>query len=358
MASHPLDLESHLSEPTPELIQLDWTELLTPISSAAPSGPNLEYSPEFAELELLARGTPDQHMGASLVPGRAPELGAVLQRGAALLRRTKDVRILVHVLAACVPVLGLTSFVAGLGALHELLGRFWDTVYPELDTEDDEHATARANATMASASPELVLALRRAPLLHSRSGEPISLELALLALRDAGGESNPASSSARVLSALREQPPDELAALLGTLQAGLARTAAITSLFSARSAALPNLQALQAFFSDALCVLRQHRGPEASSAPLAPVAPAPASAADCSRSATTPRNSITSRDDVREALEAICTYYRNHEPASPLPLLLGRCQRLVGLDFLATLRELAPEAVDTVVLISGAAHST
>ena len=88
------------------------------------------------------------------------------------------------------------------------------------------------------------------------------------------------------------------------------------------------------------------------------MAPAPASAADCSRSATTPRNSITSRDDVREALEAICTYYRNHEPASPLPLLLGRCQRLVGLDFLATLRELAPEAVDTVVLISGAAHST
>jgi type VI secretion system protein ImpA len=66
-----------------------------------------------------------------------------------------------------------------------------------------------------------------------------------------------------------------------------------------------------------------------------------------------PRNSITSRDDVVRVLEELCEYYREHEPASPLPLLLRRCQRLVGLDFLATLRELAPEALAQITLLGG-----
>jgi type VI secretion system protein ImpA len=71
-----------------------------------------------------------------------------------------------------------------------------------------------------------------------------------------------------------------------------------------------------------------------------------------------PRNSITSRDEVRRALEELCEYYRVHEPASPLPLLLRRCQRLVGLDFLTTLRELAPEALATLTWLSGSSHES
>lgn len=345
--------------------ELDWAQLLLPVSSAAPSGSNLEYSAEFAELELLARGTPDRHMGASLVPGQAPDPGAVLQRGAVLLRRTKDVRVFTYLLAACVPVLGIPAFVAGLSALHELLECFWDTVHPGLDPDDEAQATARASAVMACAGPELVLALRRSALIEARGSGCLSLEDVLLTQREPSAEGS--SGAARLSSVLREQPPGELAALVGLLQAGLTHTTAIPALFAARSAAVPNLQALQAFFRDALGVLRQHRVAEAGH--RQPGAPGEqlstsASSADSSGAArlvearNAPRNSITCRDDVREALEAICTYYDGHEPASPLPLLLRRCQRLVGLDFLATLRELAPEAVDKVVLLGGAHGET
>lgn len=361
LASHCFDLRSpQAGVSTPAPPQLDWHELLVPLPGAAPSGPDLEYSAEFAELELLANGTPDHHMGTSLVPGQAPDPLAVLQRGAALLQRTKDVRVLVHVLAASLSVLGIHSFIGGLGALHQLLERFWDTAHPGLDPEDEALATARANATMACASPRLVLALRRAPLFEVSSGR-LSLEDTLSLLRERSAADGPASSSPRPSSLLSERTPGELAVLLSSLQAGLSHTTAILSLFAARSAALPDLQALQAFFRDALGVLRQHGPAEASTPPLASTAQQRASraqavapgAVESSALGQEPRNSITSRDDVRNALDAICAYYHYHEPASPLPLLLRRCQRLVGLDFLATLRELAPEAVDKVVLLGG-----
>lgn len=348
---------------------LDWSQLLAPVSSAAPSGPNLEYSAEFAELELLACGTPDRQMGAALVPGQAPDPAAVLQRGSALLARTKDVRVLAHLLAASLAVLGLGCFVQGLGALRELLERFWDTVHPTLDPDDELQATARANATMASASPELLRALRRAPLIESRPSGTICLEEALLALRESPAESG--AGAARLISALRQQPPDELRALASSLRAGLTHVTAISELFAARSGAISNLSGLQAFFEDALGVVRQGLPEPSAASPSgaqpvsdlgAPAAPAPTlpELAPLARAATadletTPRGAINGRDDVLRALDELCEYYRAHEPASPVPLLLQRCRRLVGLDFMATLRELAPEALAKVSLISGAA---
>lgn len=319
MANHDLGSSAAASDHTPaQGLALDWAQLLKPISSTQPSGPNLEYSTEFAALELLARGTPDRQMGAALVCGQAADPGAVLQQGIALLQRTKDVRVHVHLLSACLPTLGILAFVNGLSALRELLERFWDTVHPELDPDDEERATARANATMGCASPELVRALRQVSLLDSPSS--VRLE-----------------------------------ALTSSLQSGLEQTIAIPALFAARCQAAPDLQPLQCFFRDALSLLRQHRelvvaaaprdsDASSSAAASVPVHGSPDCAADVSPQMHVRRNSITRRDEVLQALEELCEYYRAQEPASPLPLLLRRCQRLVGLDFLATLRELAPEA--------------
>jgi type VI secretion system protein ImpA len=299
-------------------------------------------------------------MGAALVPGQAPDPAAVLQRGVALLQRTKDVRVFCQVLAASVPVLGVTAFVSGLRTLRELIERFWESLHPELDPEDEARATARANASMACASPELVRALRGAPLLHSRSHGSISLDDALLGLRDSASDGDLAArSAARLLGALREQAPRELTALASSLQLGLAEASAISVSFAERSGAVPDLQLLQAFFRDALAVLRQQRGPESASADAPPgTPPAAAAQATSSEFCSVARNPILSRDDVLQALEQICAYYQAQEPGSPLPLLLRRCQRLVGLDFIATLRELAPEALTKVALISGTSEAS
>jgi type VI secretion system protein ImpA len=43
---------------------------------------------------------------------------------------------------------------------------------------------------------------------------------------------------------------------------------------------------------------------------------------------------IFSRDDVLRAMDGIAAYYAKNEPTSPIPMLLGRCKRLVTMDFI------------------------
>ena len=53
------------------------------------------------------------------------------------------------------------------------------------------------------------------------------------------------------------------------------------------------------------------------------------------------------------ALELICEYYANNEPSSPVPLLARRAKRLVTMDFMEILQDLAPEGVSQVEIIKG-----
>lgn len=69
--------------------------------------------------------------------------------------------------------------------------------------------------------------------------------------------------------------------------------------------------------------------------------------------ATRRNGDIAGPDDVKRRLEEICAYYARHEPSSPVPMLLRRAQRLVGCDFLALMKELAPGGIDELQRVTG-----
>ena len=56
-------------------IGIDWGQAL---SDELPAGPDMQYTPEFAELEAAATGTPEQEYGDVLIPAKAPEWQRVL----------------------------------------------------------------------------------------------------------------------------------------------------------------------------------------------------------------------------------------------------------------------------------------
>jgi type VI secretion system protein ImpA len=62
---------------------------------------------------------------------------------------------------------------------------------------------------------------------------------------------------------------------------------------------------------------------------------------------------VSSREDVLRALDRVCEYYRRQEPSSPVPVLLERAKRLVGMDFLAIIKDLAPTGLHEVETIRG-----
>jgi len=63
---------------------------------------------------------------------------------------------------------------------------------------------------------------------------------------------------------------------------------------------------------------------------------------------------IRSREDVIRVLDKLCEYYAQHEPSSPLPLLLKRAKRLTSLSFMEIIQDLAPDAVAQAKSIGGA----
>jgi len=67
---------------------------------------------------------------------------------------------------------------------------------------------------------------------------------------------------------------------------------------------------------------------------------------------------IASRDDVLAALDEICKFYKQREPASPVPWLLKRARRLVKMNFMEIMNELTPDALAQLKVITGPDEET
>jgi type VI secretion system protein ImpA len=66
---------------------------------------------------------------------------------------------------------------------------------------------------------------------------------------------------------------------------------------------------------------------------------------------------VSSRDDVIRLLDKICDYYSEHEPSSPVPLLLNRAKRVAKMTFLELLRDLAPGGLDQAEALGGSSST-
>ncbi len=75
------------------------------------------------------------------------------------------------------------------------------------------------------------------------------------------------------------------------------------------------------------------------------------------QSATAPLNwrsaQIQSRDDAQLMLDKVKNYFRLHEPSHPAPLMIDRVQRLITLDFMQIVRDLAPDGLNQLETILG-----
>ena len=149
---------------------IDIEELLREIAADAPCGEDLEYDPAYAELEKLAQETPERQYGETIIPAEPPDWRSVKQTALNLHERTRDLRVAVYLTQALLHVDGLAGFAEGLALVAGLIERYWDSVFPRLDPEDDDDPTLRVNTIVALCDPETTLrALRETPLVNSRT---------------------------------------------------------------------------------------------------------------------------------------------------------------------------------------------
>ncbi len=336
-------------------------QLLAPISEAEPSGPNLEYDPAFSELERTAQGKPEQRMGSVHVPFEPPDWSAVCKQSLALLERTRDLRVTMHLTQGLLHCDGLSGFAEGLELAAGLVRDLWQSVHPELDHEDDDDPTMRVTALATLTAPSTLLALQKSPLAQLRGLGTVSLHDIRFAA--SGGTATPGDSvvsSATVEAIFHEVDLEVLETTVLGVQRCLDGVAAIDGAFVTHTGSRgPDLSTLTQLLREVRHVLKPRldarqvakAGDEPD--PQGDVADAAAAGSDPSRSGGALSGDIRSREDVLKAIDKICAYYSRSEPGSPLPLLLERCRRLVSSSFLEIIQELAPDSVAQVNSIAG-----
>ncbi|MEW6340669.1 MAG: type VI secretion system protein TssA [Paraburkholderia sp.] len=339
----------------------DLSRLLTPIDDASPSGDDLEYDPAFVELERIAAPTTERSIGDNVKPAREPDWDRVALAAQALLGRTKDVRAAIHLSAAWTRLRGLSGWCDGLALVRGLLEPYWDSVHPQLDADDNNDPTARANAVMPLGDPQAVLGyFRTAPFVQS----PRLGRFSLRDLRIANGAISvapPADGSALPTMADLEAccmdcPDDQLPAAAAALAEALEHAQAIDTLLAGKlGTAAPDLSHLSGDIHELkrfVDTQLSKRFPDFTANHTVESA-AQDSDAHASPEAGVQHHDIRGGEDVIRRIDEICEYYDRHEPSSPLPILLRRARRLVGKSFTDVLRNIAPGGLSELQMLSG-----
>lgn len=337
---------------------LDVDKLIAPVSDDEPSGSNLEYEPEFGELERTALGKAEHVMGDEVVAAEEPDWGAVLKLSKELLEKTKDLRVVLNLTRAALNKHGPQGLADGVRLIRLYVEEFWDSLHPQLDAEDNDDPTFRVNSLLPLVDREgLLRDLLTMTLVNSRLAGRFNLR----DIRVAAGELQPLSDqenvpdSALINEAFLECDLDELQADAAAIDEVIEDIGKIESIFVDKVGAgnSPDLEAFIADIKDLRNVFTEKLVARGVGVEIHEEGSAPGAAA-----AQAISGEVNSREDAIRMIDKICSYFERSEPSSPVPMLLQRAKRLVSKDFLEIMRDLTPDAVSQAEQIGGISSSS
>ena len=187
----------------------DIEPLLQPISEAKPSGDDLKYTPLFDKIRN-ARKLEDTGPKGQWVESETAssdfKLVAKLATDA-LTTKSKDLQLAVWLAEAWIYEEGVKGLISGLDLARELILRFWDTIYPELDEGDAEPRASNLDWMGSYFDPAKgsspIFAFRNVPLTNEGYSWFVYQESRRIGY-DAEVNSNPARKAARA-AALKEE---------------------------------------------------------------------------------------------------------------------------------------------------------
>ena len=353
---------------------LDEITLLSDVSDAAPAGENLELDPDFGALERASRGKPEQQYGDTIIPAEPADWKQAESLAVALQERTRDLRVMTHLAIARLNLYGIPGFAEVLSQIRLQIENRWDHVHPQLDPEDDNDPTLRANALFRLQDPANVLRpMRDLPLATSPQTGPIRYrDIAIFrgTIDPEGGREKPPESLIR--GAFARTNPERLQLLRDSVDLAVVEVGRLPNVFDAHAGSgnapdFTNLRKVLLDIQKELKVFEVAVDAPADAEPDAEPQAGPGGAAGYTETASQAGrsagargglsirsiSSVSNRDDALYLLELASSYFRSSEPSSPLPMLIDRARRLSTMDFMDILRDLAPDGVTQAQIVTG-----
>ncbi len=335
---------------------LDVGTVLAETRELPPCGPNLEHDLSFFELEEAARGKPEQRTGDAVKPAEDPNWAKVVDRAQAILHRSKDLRVAVHLTRALTCTEGIPGLATGLSLIHGLLERYWEGIHPLLEADRGDDPTERLNALAPLIDSEVVIKdLRDSYLVNSREQGQLrarDVEVALGRLAPRGGDPTTVKPLGQVQAQIAAALSSDRS-VPSAVREAYDRAVAIQTLINERLGAARALD-LAPLVQPLGCLV------EACEAALGVQSEAEkdgrAASGDGARPAMT--GEIRTRDDAVQVLEMVCSFLERTEPSNPAPLFIRRAQRLIKKSFLEIVRDLMPDSLSQLEKLAGDVEKT
>ncbi|MFP2516977.1 type VI secretion system protein TssA [Buttiauxella agrestis] len=340
--------------------------LLSPVPGEKPCGVSLEYDSAFILLISKLQPKMNAEYGHFIEAAESVNWVEVERDCLTLLQKSKDIRLIITLMRCRLRQKGLHALEEGLLALHTLLLRFPEDLYPQLIDEGEFDPLMRANAFAELEDSDGLMADLRNQNLPVVAGRQVTVkeyEKAHALPREEGAisqdsldalrsewEARADSVIASLIQAatLLQQIEELLQTSLGSDAPEFPRLHAILALFgtcgiplAAESAlVLPEQENESEAIRDLPVLPEEDSGeiPDESSVPVT-VALAP----------FRKPLEIEGRADALLRLKAIRLWFEQAEPSSPVPLLLTFAEKTTGMSF-SSLTKLIP--ADIIALLS------
>ncbi len=371
---------------------MDLDDFLAPLNGANPSGMDLRNEARFHAIErLLEPAARNRRIEAEKAggAGNVPlDWTQVLADARDLASVGRDFRLLVIVARVLTNDQGLAGLPPALGLLCDTATRYWDNVHPALRENPSrrEAALRRINAIyqIESADNGLLCDLEFNVVLNPRGLGPVTgADLAASALNRAtflaegpSGLSdkeqaalvaahearvNRVSTACRATSAERPEEFEAMLSHIGAARAGLGALEKALNAHVSENGSGVRFAVLGAFLSrmeQALAAGKSASAAATNGVADMPINPEPspsvatASAAASLNGAAIP-SQINSRRDVERCLDLIINFYERTEPSSPIPHLAQRMRKMVPMNFMQLMEEIAPSGMKEFRNVAG-----
>ena len=354
------------------MAQLD--RLLAPIPGDNPSGIELRHDPDFQRLtDALNQPMPDVDVPT--------DWGVILSDAKDLAKRGRDLRLLVIISQAEFHTGGFDGLASALDLMATSIKEFWETIHPGLRglSGQPDSALGRKNSLrqLENAKDGLAGDVLRSTVFSVRGfGDVTGAQLAsasmsvadalasapkgLGAQEKANLQSEHETLMTSVQGAARDlfkQDEDQFSVLRSGLEAALTALenleAAVTGMLQEKAPfTLPKLtkafrgmkETLAKAEKDIEAENREARanGTAEDSGKLAETKTSPPPQTPSKLNGSAMPDHLNSRQDVARALDLIVDFYERTEPSSPIPHLARRMQKMVPMNFVELMEEIAP----------------
>ena len=337
-------------------IGVDWSKA---VSEAEPSGKNTEYDTKFAELENAAISTTEQQYGATVIAGKEPDWQQMLRLATDLSLQTRDLRVLLLLTRAMTRIHGLKGLLYGLNSVNTVSRQFWDSLHPQLMVDDEFDPQMRFNALSNFGDIEgLAADTRQSVVLSSHLGVLTVKDLERLLENgsvDINGVTVTDSQLEQIAEDVRKSGNVDM---LSLPQQIVEVVTAVQEHYNQQlgSDFQPDLSSLLRPLQKISTLLLPSK--QAGSHGVDPSSEGELEQGSQGRGETTQTSvkgvgGIHSRKDAVRQLELVCRYLEINEPANPAPFLVRRAMKLMEMNFMDILKEMAPDGLNQATFITG-----